>query len=171
MEVKVFNLGKIDNKILILMQDNARLSNQDLADKVGLSPSACLRRFKALEETGLILGYKTILDAKKMGLGVTALLQVSVDKHVYEQFELFEAAVVKIPNVLECLLLTGQSADYQLKVVVKDLDQYQDILLNHITKISGVSGVHTSFVLREVVNKTNLPISLNPYIRRHLTTD
>jgi len=116
----VLKLDKIDNNILTLVQDNARLSNQDLADIIGLSPSACLRRFKALEESGLILGYKTILNAKKIGLGMTALLQVSVDKHVPEQFELFETAVAKIPNVLECLLLTGQTADYQLKVVVKD---------------------------------------------------
>ena len=154
----MLKLDKIDNNILTLVQDNARLSNQDLADIIGLSPSACLRRFKALEESGLILGYKTILNAKKIGLGMTALLQVSVDKHVPEQFELFETAVEKMPNVLECLLLTGQTADYQLKVVVKDLEQYQDILLNHITKIAGVSGVHTSFVLREVINKTELPL-------------
>jgi Lrp/AsnC family leucine-responsive transcriptional regulator len=152
-------LDKIDKKILALIQENARLTNQDLADLVGLSPSACLRRFKVLEEAGFIKGYKTILDGKKLGLGMTALLHVSVDKHIQERFEVFENAVAKIPYVLECLLLTGQTADYQLKVVVKDLDQYQDILLNHITKIAGVNGVHTSFVLREVVHKSELPLA------------
>lgn len=151
-------LNKIDKKILKFIQDNARLSNQDLADLIGLSPSACLRRFKALEETGLILAYHTVLDAKKIGLGMTALVQVSVDKHRQEKFDFFEAEIAKIPNVLECLLLTGQSADYQLKVVVKDLEQYQDILLNHITKIEGVNGVHTSFVLKEVFNNSALPL-------------
>ena len=154
----MLEMDKIDNKILTEIQKNARLTNQDLADLIGLSPSACLRRFKALEETGVIQGYKTLLNAKQLGLGMTALLQVTVDKHVSKQFEVFETAVAKIPNVLECLLLTGQTADYQLKVVVKDLEQYQDILLNRITKINGVSGVHTSFVLREVINKTELPI-------------
>lgn len=151
-------LDKIDKKILALIQNNARLSNQDLADLVGLSPSACLRRFKVLEGSGFIKGYKTILDGKKFGLGMTALLHVSVDKHIQERFEVFESAVAKIPYVLECLLLTGQAADYQLKVVVKDLEQYQDILLNHITKIAGVNGVHTSFVLREVIHKSELPL-------------
>lgn len=151
-------LDKIDKKILNLIQKNARLTNQNLADLVGLSPSACLRRFKALEESGFILGYRTILDAKKLDLAMTALLQISVDKHTQTRFVEFERAVDKIPNVIECLLLTGQSADYQLKVVVKDLEQYQDILLNHITKIAGVSELHTSFVLREVINKPALPL-------------
>jgi Lrp/AsnC family leucine-responsive transcriptional regulator len=151
-------LDKIDKKILNLLQVNARLSNQDMADEVGLSPSACLRRFKSLENSGIILGYKPILNTKKLGLDMTVLLQVSVDKHSPEQFASFEKAVAKLPNVVECLLLTGQSADYQLRVVVKDLEQYQDILLNHITQIKGVGGVHSSFVLREVVKQVFLPI-------------
>ncbi|MBN2606897.1 MAG: Lrp/AsnC family transcriptional regulator, partial [Thiotrichales bacterium] len=135
-----------------------RLSNQELADQIGLSPSACLRRFKALETSGLIVGYRALLDAKKLGLDLMALVHISVDKHTKERFQGFESAVQAIPNVLECLLLTGQSADYQLKVVVKDMDAYQDLLLNHLTQIDGVSGVHTSFVLRKVVDKTALPI-------------
>ncbi len=152
-------LDKIDKKILNIIQQNARLSNQDLADLIGLSPSACLRRFKTLEEAKLIQSYQAKLNAKKLGLSMTALVQVTVDKHNQKRFQEFETAIAKIPNVQECLLLTGQSADYQLKIVVKDLEQYQDILLNQLTKINGVNEVHTSFVLREVINKNQLPIT------------
>ncbi len=151
-------MDNYDKAILNALQENGRLSNQEIADQIGLSPSACLRRFKALEESGVILGYRTILDAKKLGLDLTALLHISMDKHTQERFAEFENAVKAIPNVLECLLLTGQTADYQLKVVVKDLEAYQDLLLNHITQIKGVSGVHTSFVLRKVIDKSSMPI-------------
>ncbi len=151
-------LDKFDKLILNALQDNGRLSNQELADQIGLSPSACLRRFKALESSGIITGYRTILDAKALGLDLMALIHISMDKHTKERFNQFEQAVQALPNVLECLLLTGQSADYQLKIVVKDLEAYQDLLLNHITQIKGVSGIHTSFVLRKVVDKTTIYI-------------
>jgi Lrp/AsnC family leucine-responsive transcriptional regulator len=151
-------LDTYDKAILNALQNSGRLSNQEIADQIGLSPSACLRRFKALENSGLILGYRTLLDAKQLGLDLMALIHISMDKHTKERFEEFEASVQALPNVLECLLLTGQTADYQLKVVVKDLEAYQDLLLNHVTQIEGVSGVHTSFVLRKVVDKTALPI-------------
>lgn len=154
------NLDRYDTAILNLLQDNARLSNQEMADAIGLSPSACLRRFKTLEGSGVIAGYRTLLDAKSLGLDLMALISISMDKHTKEQFQAFEAGVKALPNVLECLLLTGQSADYQLKVVVKDLEAYQDLLLNHVTQIDGVSGVHTSFVLRKVVDKTALPLPI-----------
>ncbi|MCF6253164.1 MAG: Lrp/AsnC family transcriptional regulator [Thiomicrorhabdus sp.] len=151
-------LDKFDKNILNALQDNGRLSNQELADQIGLSPSACLRRFKALESSGIIKGYRTMLDAKVLGLDLMALIHISMDKHTKERFHQFEQAVQALPNILECLLLTGQSADYQLKIVVKDLEAYQDLLLNHITQIKGVSGVHTSFVLRKVVDKTAIYI-------------
>ena len=86
------------------------------------------------------------------------LLQISMDKHTTERFSEFEKEVKAIPEVLECLLITGQTADYQLKIVVQDLDEYQKILLQQITKITGVTGVHSSFVLRHVVEKTDVPI-------------
>lgn len=152
-------LDKFDKLILNTLQNNGRLTNQELADKIGLSPSACLRRFKALEASAIIIGYRALLDASKLGLDLMALIHISMDKHTKERFSQFESAVQKLPNVLECLLLTGQTADYQLKVVVKDLDAYQDLLLNHVTQIKGVSGVHTSFVLRKVVDKTAIPLS------------
>lgn len=153
-------LDKFDRAILSALQDNGRLTNQELADQIGLSPSACLRRFKALEEQGVITGYRALVDAKRLGLDLMALVHISMDKHTKERFETFEKVVQGLPNVLECLLLTGQSADYQLKVVVKDLDAYQELLLNHLTQIEGVSGVHTSFVLRKVIDKSQLPLDV-----------
>lgn len=149
-------LDQYDKLILNALQNNGRLTNQEMADQIGLSPSACLRRFKTLETSGVITGYRALLDAKKLGLDLMALIHISMDKHTKERFNQFETAVQALPNVLECLLLTGQSADYQLKVVVKDLEAYQDLLLNHVTQIEGVSGVHTSFVLRKVIDKTQI---------------
>lgn len=157
-ENRLNKLDKYDKAILNALQNNGRLSNQELADQIGLSPSACLRRFKALETAGVIIGYRALLDARALGLDLMALVHISMDKHTHERFETFDKAIQALPNVVECLLLTGQTADYQLKVVVKDLEAYQDLLLNHITQIEGVSGVHTSFVLRKVVDKTAMPI-------------
>jgi Lrp/AsnC family leucine-responsive transcriptional regulator len=151
-------LDHYDKAILQHLQQNGRLSNQELADIIGLSPSACLRRFKALEDDGLIIGYRALVNAKALGLDLMALISISMDKHTQERFNSFNQAIQRLPNVLECLLVTGQSADYQLKVIVKDLDAYQDLLLNQITQIESVSGVHTSFVLQKVVYKTALPI-------------
>ena len=149
---------RYDQQILRLLQEDGRISNQDLADRIGLSPSPCLRRVRALEEAGIIVGYRALLDAKTLGLSLMALIHISMDQHTPERFKNFELQVNEIPEVIECLLITGQAADYQLKVVVKDMDAYQDLLLNHITRIKGVVGVHSSFVLRRVVNKTALPL-------------
>ena len=151
-------LDRYDQQILELLQQDARLNNQDLAESIGLSPSPCLRRVRALEESGLIVGYRALLDAKKMGLSLMALIHISMDRHTPERFANFEAAVRVLPEVLECLLITGQDADYQLKVLVRDMDHYQALLLNQITRIEGVTGVHSSFVLRRVVSKTAIAV-------------
>lgn len=151
-------LDRYDKAILTLLQADGRMSNQDLADKIGLSPSPCLRRVKALEDAGLITGYRALVDAKKLGFSLMALIYISMDQHTPERFASFEAAVSAIPEVLECLLITGQQADYQLKVIVPDMDGYQELLLNKITRIKGVTGVHTSFVLRRVVDKNPVPV-------------
>ena len=151
-------LDRYDHHILEVLQENGRLSNQELADRIGLSPSPCLRRVRALEEAGVVTGYRALVDAKKLGLSLMALLHISMDRHTPERFANFEKKVGALPEILECLLITGQSADYQLKVVVRDMDAYQELLLNKITRIEGVSGVHTSFVLRRVVDKTAMPL-------------
>ena len=152
-------LDRYDRQILDLLQREGRISNQDLADRVNLSPSACLRRVRALEESGLITGYRALLDARRLGFSLTALVYISMDRHTPERFTHFESEISQIDEVLECLLITGQSADYQLKIVVADMDAYQELLLQRITRIAGVSGVHTSFVLRRVVDKTALPVN------------
>lgn len=151
-------LDRFDRQILEILQTDGRINNQDLADRIGLSPSPCLRRVRALEEGGLIVGYRALADARKLGLTLMALVHISMDLHTPERFANFEAAVSVLPEVLECLLITGQDADYQLKVVVRDMDHYQMLLLDKITRIAGVTGVHSSFVLRRVVDKTALPV-------------
>ncbi len=151
-------IDRYDRQILTILQRDGRISNQELADRIGLSPSPCLRRVRALEESGLIGGYRALLDAKALGLTLMVLIQISMDRHTPERFGSFEAAIAEIPEVMECLLITGQAADYQLKVAVKDLDAYQELLLKRITGIPGVSGVHSSFVLRRVVDKTAYPL-------------
>lgn len=155
----IMQIDRYDRHILRVLQEDGRISNQDLADRIGLSPSPCLRRVRALEEAGLISGYRALVDAKTLGLSLMALVQISMDQHTPERFAHFESVIREIPEVIECLLITGQKADYQLKVVVRDMDAYQDLLLNRITGISGVTGVHSSFILRRVIDKTALPIA------------
>ncbi len=152
-------LDRFDRQILEVLQVDGRINNQDLADRIGLSASPCLRRVRALEEAGLIVGYRALLDARKLGLTLMALILISMDKHTPERFANFEAAIAVLPEVLECLLITGQDADYQLKVAVRDMDHYQSLLLNQVTRIEGVTGVHSSFVLRRVVDRTALLVS------------
>ena len=155
-------IDRYDRQIIEILQRDGRISNHDLADRIGLSPSPCLRRVRALEESGLITGYRALIDAKKLGLSLMALIHISMDQHTPERFANLEAQVGDIPEVLECLLITWQDADYQLKVVVRDMDAYQDLMLDRITRIPGVTGVHSSFVLRRVVDKTSLPVGGSP---------
>tara|TARA_Y100001970_G_scaffold11605_1_gene13380 strand:+ start:466 stop:936 length:471 start_codon:yes stop_codon:yes gene_type:complete len=152
------DLDRQDKRILATLQQDGSVTNLELAEKIGLSPSPCARRVKQLEEAGFINRKVTLLNAHKLNLKLTALIQISMDKHTPDRFELFEKEVSQYPEVMECLLITGQSADYQLKVVVADMETYQEFLLNKITRIQGVSDVHSSFILREVINSTELPL-------------
>jgi Lrp/AsnC family leucine-responsive transcriptional regulator len=151
-------LDRLDRRILKELQRNGGLTNQELAERVGLSPSPCSRRVKQLEDAGVIVRRVTLLDRRKLGLTLTAIIQISMDRHTPERFEIFETRIKECPEVLECYLITGQEADYLLKVVVPDMDHYQEFLLNKITRIEGVSGVHSSFVMRRVVDSTELPL-------------
>jgi len=151
-------LDRYDRHILEVLQEDGRISNQDLAERIGLSPSPCLRRVRALEESGVITAYRALLDARALGLTLMALVHISMDRHTPERFANFEKKVSELPEVLECLLITGQDADYQLKLIVRDMEAYQDLLLNRITRIEGVSGVHSSFVMRRVIDKSALPL-------------
>ena len=151
-------LDRIDKHILKLMQTNARISNLELADQVGLSPTPCSRRVKRLEDSGLIAGHVTLLNPEALGLDLTAIIGISMDRHTPDRFEDFEKAITSMPEVIECSIVTGQAADFLLKVVVKDMHHYEKFLLGHLTRITGVTGVHSSFVLRHLVKKTELPV-------------
>ncbi|MBK8974012.1 MAG: Lrp/AsnC family transcriptional regulator [Hahellaceae bacterium] len=158
MSEKPYKFDRIDRQILALLQQDASLTNQDLAERVGLSPSPCLRRVKALEEAGIIQQRVTLLDRKKLGLSLTVIILIGMDRHTPERFEEFGKRVSELEEVQECYLITGQEADYMLKVAVPDMDHYQAFLLNKITRIPGVSGVHSSFVLQRVIDRTSLPL-------------
>jgi Lrp/AsnC family leucine-responsive transcriptional regulator len=151
-------LDKYDRLILDIIQRQGRISNQELAEAINLSPSPCLRRVRQLEEAGIIDGYVALLDAKKLGLTLVSFMQVSMDKHTPERFNHFEKQIAACSEVLECHLVTGQSADYLLKVIIKDMDGFQHFLLNKLTPIEGVSGVQSSFVLKSPINTRALPI-------------
>ena len=154
----MIKLDRVDKQILQLMQDNARISNLELADSIGLSPTPCSRRVKRLVESGLISNHVTLLNPAELGLNLTAMIGITMDRHTPERFEHFEDAIKQLPEVMECLIVTGQSADFLLKVIVKDMQHYEKFLLGHLTKLEGVTGVHSSFVLREVIKKTALPL-------------
>lgn len=151
-------LDRIDRHILDELQRDGSISNLDLAEKVGLSPSPCSRRVKALQDSGIIRKTVALLDQKALELNMVAMISISMDRHTPERFENFETIVSSFPEVLECYLITGSSSDYVLKVIVKDMESYQQFLLGKLTRIEGVSGVHTSFVMRKVVDSTRLPL-------------
>jgi Lrp/AsnC family leucine-responsive transcriptional regulator len=152
-------LDVYDLKILEEIQADAGLSNQEIADRVGLSPSPCSRRIRQLELDGVIGERVARLSPAKLGLDLTVLIHIRMDRHTPERFDNFEAIVGGFPEVQECYLITGQEADYQLKVVVPSMNEYQRFLLEKITRIDGVIGVHSSFVLRKPIDTTRLPLT------------
>lgn len=154
----MLNLDRTDRKILAALQENGDLSNIELAERVNLAPSSCLRRVKTLADAGIILKKVTLLDAKKLGLGLTAIIHIGMDRHTPDRFDAFEAAVISYPEVQTCYLVTGQDADYVIEAIVPDMDAYQSLLLDRITRIPGVTGVNSSFVMRNIVNRKQLPL-------------
>ena len=156
----LISLDRTDKRILQILQQDASISNQDLADRVGLSPSPCSRRVKALEEAGVIQKTVAVLDAKRLGLDLVVMVSVGLDRHTPDRFEMFESTVASHPQVQSCYLITGHSADYLLKVVVADMNAYQQFLLDKLLTIEGVTGVHSSFVMRKVVDSTHLPLGV-----------
>lgn len=152
------SLDRVDRNILRILQKEGRISNLDLAEKTALSPSPCSRRVKRLEDEGLVSSYVARLNPDALGLKLMALIQISLDRHTPERFDNFEGIVESFEEVMECYLITGQQADYLLKVIVPDMDYYQEFLLGKLTRIEGVTGVHSSFVMRKVVDSTALPM-------------
>ena len=152
------SLDPVDLKILGELQADGRLSNVELARRVGLSPSPCLARVRALETSGVISRYVALVDPQTLGLGVSVFIHVSLEKQVERALESFESAVKRYPQVLECYLMTGDS-DYLLRVAVPDVQALQAFIINELTRIPGVANIRSSFALKQVKFETALPIS------------
>ena len=153
-------MDAIDRRILENLQNDARMANVTLAEKVGLSPSPCLRRVGRLEETGVIKGYATLVDAEAVGLPVSIFVNVTLEKQVEGALETFEKDIRAQPEVMECYLMTGDF-DYLLRVVTSDLQAYERFLMEHLTRVPGVASIKSSFALKQVAYRTALPIAQN----------
>ena len=151
-------LDRTDKRILGAMQANARITNLELAETVGLSPTPCARRVKQLEEAGVIDRYVTLLNQQKLGLNITAMIGITMDRHTPDRFQNFERQVSQYSEVIKCSIVTGQEADYLLKAVLPDMTYYEEFLLGRLTRIEGVTGVHSSFVLRRIIARAELPL-------------
>lgn len=152
-------LDRTDRRILELMQADGRISNLELAERIGLSPTPCSRRVKRLEDDGVIRRHVTLLDQKKIGLNIDVIIGVSMDRHTPDRFENFEQELSAFPEVVECSIVTGQEADFLIKAVLPDMAYFEEFLLGRLTRIAGVTGVRSSFVLRKIIDRTELPLS------------
>ena len=148
-------LDDIDKRILNILQDDARITNVQLAAKIGISPPAMLERVKRLEKNGIIRKYAALLDAEKIGKNTFALVSVSLSMHQVSSIEIFAKEIKKLDEVLECYHVTGNS-DFLLKVAVKNVQEYERFILEKFTKIKGVNKINTSFILSTFKYKTKL---------------
>ncbi len=147
-----------DTQILRTLQLEGRISNQELADRVGMSTSPCWRRVRRLEESGVIKGYQAILDRKKVGLGVLAFIQVQIDSHSEAEAQSFEQEVLKLDEVVACYSIAG-GADFLLQVVAADLDSYADFAMAVVRRLPRIKAMQTMFVLKEIKPLSALPLS------------
>ena len=150
-------LDRFDLTILSVLQSDGRITNVDLADRAKLSESACLRRVRALEKSGLIKGYVAQVDQAKAGLPVNVFVNITLERQDLTELNAFEEAVREIPEVMECYLMTGEH-DYVLRVVVADVNDYERIHQRYLTRLPGVDRVNSSFALRTVRKTNQLPI-------------
>ncbi|MBL8700453.1 MAG: Lrp/AsnC family transcriptional regulator [Alphaproteobacteria bacterium] len=150
-------LDEIDRRILGELQRDGRLTNQDLAGRVGMSASPCWRRVRAMEDAGVIKGYAALVEPAALGLHVTVFTQVSLERQQEKGLQVFERAVGAWPEIMECYLMTGD-ADYLLRVVVPSLAAYEQFLMQKLTRIPGIASIKSSFALRSVKYRTDLPI-------------
>lgn len=151
-------LDRTDRRILQALQKNADISNLELAEQVGLSPSPCARRVRLLEDAGFIRRSVTLLSQQALGLDLTIYIQVCLNTQMPERLDAFEQKMLNYDQVLECALITGSDADFMLKVVMPDMAYYERFLLQELNRIEGVSSIRTSFVLRQVKSRTELPL-------------
>ena len=147
----------IDKKMLSLLEQNARISNAELAEKVNLSPTPCLRRLRRLEDSGLIRGYSAVLDEKALGLQASALLFVNLEKNTKENAEQFEAALKLLPEVLECFVVAGRH-DYILRIVTRDLDDYERFIKERLAVLEKIADLESIIILKQILVQKNLPI-------------
>jgi len=154
----VAKLDRSDHAILVALQADGRISNVDLAERVNLSESACLRRVRALEKTGLIKGYVAQIDQAKAGLPVDVFVNITLEHQDLTELNAFEEAVKQIPEVMECYLMTGEH-DYVLRVVVTDVNDFERIHQKYLTRLPGVDRVNSSFALRTVRKTNQLPLA------------
>lgn len=153
-------LDTIDKRILRELQRNGRVSNVELANAVGLSPSPCLRRVRELETAGIIDRYAAILDQRASGYALSVFVQVTLERQVETALDGFERIIAERPEVMECYLMTGDS-DYLLRIVVPDVTAYEVFLKNHLTRVAGVASIKSSFALNRVKYETALPLPDN----------
>lgn len=147
----------LNRRILEELQKHGRLSNVELAERVGLSPSPCLARVRQLEEAGVIRGYFGLLDPEKLGPTMSVFIHITLERQSEKGLDVFEKTVADLPEVMECYLMTGD-ADYLLRVVVKDAVALKDFILEKLTKTPGVANIRSSFSLKQVKFKTALPL-------------
>ena len=150
-------LDAIDKKILAVLQRNARIPNTELADEVGLTPAPCLRRVKRLEELGFVAHYTALLDQKKLGLGLTVFVTVTMDRQTKSTYDDFTARMRARPEILECYLILGER-DFLLKIVVADLEAYQRFYLEQLTRAPGVRNINSIIAVSEEKRTTILPV-------------
>lgn len=146
-----------DRQIIRALQSDGRMTNQDLAERVNLSPSPCLRRLRNLESGGIITGYSVNVDAKLYGLPVTVFVSVRLERHTEKDVLSFETRVKQIDQVMECYVMTGMS-DYLLRVIVSDLDDYEVFVRKHLHSIGGIASIDTSFVYGTVKKTGVFPV-------------
>lgn len=147
-----------DRHILTTLQGEGRLSNADLADRIGLSTTPCLRRVKSLERDGIIRGYHADLDPCKIGLGLTVMVSIKISVHHEDQTSAIQDAFKALPEVVSCHLVSGE-ADYLLEVMVPDLSAYERFLVGKLLKFPTIQDVRSSFVIRTVKNRGVLPLN------------
>lgn len=152
-------LDAIDVRILAGLQRDGRISVTELAEKVGLSPSPCLRRIRLLEEAGVISGYVAVVDQNRVGLGVSVFASIRLERQREEELERFNAAVSKWPEVMECYLMTG-TRDYLMRIVVGSLDEYERFIKQKLSRLDGVLSIESSFALSRVKHTTAVPVQL-----------
>lgn len=150
-------LDEISRRILRAVQEDGRRTLQELAEHAGLSPTPCWRRLKALEEQGIIRRYTALVDRQKLGLNICVLAHVAIARHVVSAADQFEAAMRAAPEVIECYSTTGE-ADYVIKVIVSDIEAYDDFLHNTVFRLTDVVNIKSNIALREVKYQTALPV-------------